>query len=329
MGQVLALTLLRQHGITMTLYDDGKPSVALSAAGMIAPLTELDRAHWLIAELGIRSLKLWPALLELLHETVYFQQRGALVCAHPQDRAEWQHYRRRIEQQPQNVEFQELKTAAIRQLEPELQGMNEAYYFPQEGQLDCQQLLTVMRHFLTQQITIAPASDLTADYDYIIDCRGLGAKTTFSDLYAVRGEVVWLQADAVRLTRPIRLLHPRYSIYIVPRPQHIYLVGASEIESEDTSQISLRSMMELLSAAYSVHKGFMEARIIHTTAACRPTLSHHLPKIKYQGDKIAINGLYRHGFSLAPVLADEVASYLMQGSRAYPNLWEEAYVDLS
>lgn len=322
MGQTLALRLLQQGDFAVSLRDDGQPSVALSAAGMIAPFAELDRAEWPIAELGAASLAAWPALLKTLDEPVYFQRKGALVCAHPQDQAELTHYYRKIKRHSQTIPCEHLQSAEIQQLEPELTAVNQAYYFPDEGQIDCQQVLGAMKNFLNSKGIF---NDCSGDFDYTIDCRGLNAKSVFTDLRGIRGEVVWLQSVDVTLTRPIRLLHPRYSIYIVPRPNNIYIVGASEIEAQDNSPISVRSLMELLSAAYSLHKGFIEARVIHTMTNCRPTLTDHLPKIKYQPKKIAINGLYRHGFSLAPALADEVIRFLQHGdvARAYPYLWEQ------
>ncbi|MEZ5702524.1 MAG: hypothetical protein R3E42_12140 [Burkholderiaceae bacterium] len=53
--------------------------------------------------------------------------------------------------------------------------------------------------------------------------------------------MVWLQAPGVALQRPVRLLHPRHRVYIVPRADNLFVVGASEVESEDRSPVSLRS----------------------------------------------------------------------------------------
>ena len=261
MGQVMALTLLQRKEFHITLSDDGQSSAALSAAGMIAPFTELDRADYRIAELGQQSLVLWPDLLKRLDDKIYFRQQGALVCAHPRDQAELSRYQRSINKHGQSIDYQVLSAGSIMALESELQSVSEAYYFPQEGQIDCQKFLSLAQEFLADQVSVVNV-DQSDNVDYVIDCRGLGGKAVFNDLRGVRGEVIWLQTESVKLTRPVRLLHPRYSIYIVPRPDNIYIVGASEIEAEDKSAVSVRSMMELLSAACSVHQGFMEARII-------------------------------------------------------------------
>ena len=116
-----------------------------------------------------------------------------------------------------------------------------------------------------------------------------------------------LHAPAVKLSRPTRLIHPRYPIYIAPKENGIFRIGATEIESSDVSPVSVRSTLELLSAAYSIDSGFAEARILDMVAQCRPTLPDNLPAIRRLGDRtLQINGLYRHGFLIAPAMLDVV-----------------------
>src|SRR5690606_39177839 len=70
------------------------------------------------------------------------------------------------------------------------------------------------------------------DFDTVIDARGFGARADWPGLRGVRGEVLWLHAPEVPLSRPVRLMHPRYQLYIAPRPQQRYVIGATEIESD-------------------------------------------------------------------------------------------------
>ena len=168
--------------------------------------------------------------------------------------------------------------------------------------------------------------DRSENFDLTFDCRGLGAKCHFPELRGVRGEIIWLYAPDINISRPIRLLHPRYSLYIVPRPGQRYIVGASEIESNDLGEISVRSALELLTAAYAVHPGFSEARILKTMTHCRPTLNDNNPKIKYADGFIGVNGLFRHGYLISPTLVADILSWLEGGISAlkYPQLWEKA-----
>jgi glycine oxidase len=46
----------------------------------------------------------------------------------------------------------------------------------------------------------------------------------------------------------------------------------------------------------------------------RPAFADNVPKIVVRGRTIHVNGMYRHGFLLAPVLAELVADYLATGA---------------
>jgi glycine oxidase len=112
------------------------------------------------------------------------------------------------------------------------------------------------------------------------------------------------------------LIHPRYPIYIAPKEDDMYVVGATEIESEDLSPTSVRSAMELLSAVYTVHSGFAEARILEMSTQCRPTLKDNLPEIRIaKPGLMLINGLYRHGFLIAPAVMDCAIELLRSSAR--------------
>lgn len=341
MGKLLALSLLNA-GWDVTLFDKSETNnCSMTAAGLLTPISELEKNDFIIFQLGREAINQhWPSILAQLDSNqIYFQQNGTLVLSHARDYSELSRFVQLIENKIQfkNM-YRQLNQSGISELEPEISPFHNGYHFPNEAQIDNQRLLTELGNYLEKKLTFVKNSlvhgvkpqeiilkDNTHTFDMVFDCRGLGAKSMFGDLRAVRGEIIWLHAPQVFIIRPIRFLHPRYSLYIVPRPNQIYLVGASEIESDDLTQISVRSTLELLTAAYSVHRGFGESRIIKTQAHCRPTLNDNLPKIKYSEGLIAVNGLYRHGFLIAPTLANEIIKWLQEGisNVCYPQLWEE------
>jgi glycine oxidase len=95
------------------------------------------------------------------------------------------------------------------------------------------------------------------------------------------------------------------------------VIGATEIESDDLSPASVRSALELLSAAYAVHPGFAEARILEIATQCRPTLPDNLPAVRWSAPRVMeVNGLYRHGFMIAPAMLDVVLELLDGGDSA-------------
>ncbi|MFO1371626.1 MAG: FAD-dependent oxidoreductase [Candidatus Competibacteraceae bacterium] len=146
----------------------------------------------------------------------------------------------------------------------------------------------------------------------MLDCRGLAANDALPELRGVRGEILTLRTQEVHLHRPIRMMHPRYPLYIVPRPGNRFVVGATSIESDSLRPPTVRSTLELLSAAYALHPAFAEAEIIEMKTQCRPTLPDHLPCILQQDNLLHINGLYRHGYLLSPLLAEVVATFIRE-----------------
>ncbi|MGI4813985.1 MAG: FAD-dependent oxidoreductase [Janthinobacterium lividum] len=333
MGRLLAWRL-SQDGARVSLYERGdaagRGSAAWVAAAMLAPLAEAAVADALIVRLGAASLQAWPQLLAALPVPVFFQKHGTLVVWHSADRAEATLFSSRMHANAPpgwvDAGLRTLNGTQLAQAEPPLAGrFAQGLLLQEEGQLDNRQLLTALAEGLRErQVTthwdtaIEPADWPAARV--VLDCRGLGGKDAWRTLRGIRGEVARLHAPGVGLTRPVRLLHPRYPLYIAPKQDDRYVVGATEIESEDMSEVSVRSALELLSAAFSVHPGFGEARILELNSQCRPTLPDHRPSIAWDGGNvIRVNGLYRHGYMISPEvsrIAGELAVALAGGDIA-------------
>lgn len=323
-GRVLALNLL-QRGHKVTLFDEdrayGDNAAGMTAAGMLAVFAELESAESVIFDHGNRSILLWPSLLEQIGIADAYQQEGSIITAHPQDYNELDHFIDTLKSKVKEAStIQLLDRDGIKKLEPDLEQHSKAFFIPHEGQVDAQRFMKASSDYLLahpdvtwyQESKVLNVSngiirveDDKKIFDWVFDARGLGAQDDMEDLRGVRGEVFWLEAPEVKISRPIRMLHPRYKIYIVPRPNDRYIIGATEIESEDKSAMSVRSSLELLSAVYSMHSGFAEARIVNMPTNCRPSLRDNLPKIEHSNKMTRINGLYRHGYLLAPAVVEE------------------------
>ena len=337
-GQLLAFRLINE-GFQITLFDDNlNRATSRVAAGMLSPITELEKCDTIIFQLGYDALTIhWPHLMAQLDSAIYFKKEGSVVLAHANDVHELSRLIRIIQSKlPDHKHYQKLDQSTIHQLEPEIKSFYHGLYVPHEGQVDAQAVLLALQNTLIKRATYLPSyvqsvdpyeiktKDQSYHFDLVCDCRGIGAKKQFSDLHSIRGELIWVHAPHVTINHPIRLMHPRYRLYIVPRHNHDYLIGSSEIETSDTSPVSVRTTLELLSAAFSIHSGFGEARIVKMDVGIRPTLPDHLPKMKYKPGYLAINGCYRNGFLIAPTLLSDVMIYLSKGMQAvrYPTLWE-------
>ena len=137
----------------------------------------------------------------------------------------------------------------------------------------------------------------------------------------VKGETLIVHNPEFKLSRAVRLMHPRYPLYIVPRGQGVFMIGATQIESADET-VSLRSGLELMSALYSLHPSFVDARILEMKAGIRPAYPDNLPRITPDGNTIRCNGLFRHGFLLAPVMAQCVADHIAGHRNEFMHLFE-------
>jgi glycine oxidase len=281
---------------------------------MLSPLAELDCGDANLAALGWRSLDLWPHWIEELEEPVHFARRGSLLLAHAVDRASADRLLTRIAAQAPDRVPRALGGEALRMLEPSLAPGLLGWQLEGEGlvhPLEALRALAIVGSRLgvhwqwgRKVRDVAPGRLDEERFDHAIDVRGVGAKPALP-VRGVRGEIFWLHAPGVALFHPLRLLHPRHRVYLVPRPGDIVVVGASEIESEDRSPVSLRSTLELLSAAHSVLPELAEARVVHSETNLRPALPDNLPLLQQEPGLTRVNGLFRHGWLVAPALVEQ------------------------
>ncbi|RFO97592.1 glycine oxidase ThiO [Rhodoferax lacus] len=338
-GRLLAWRLLRA-GCRVTLLDvrsrAAQDTASMVAAAMLSPLAELAVSDAVVFELGQRSMALWPQWIEELQASspaaaaspVYYRQQGSLVVAHAPDQSSLAHFTRLLQHKLPAAfqqQVQSLDAAQLATLEPALAGrFGHGLHLQGEGQLANDQWMVALAHALDrlgvvwhEGVTVhtLQANRLLATRgpealeiaaDLVVDARGVGSKPLLGELRGVRGEVLRVECRGVVLQRPVRLMHPRYQLYVVPRPDNVFVVGATELESEDSGPITLRSMLELGSALYSLHPAFGEARVLQASAALRPALDNDQPACTLRDGVWHINGLYRHGYLCAPALVESL-----------------------
>jgi len=324
--------ILAGYHVSILSMDDkeGTDSAGYVAASMIAPATEAVSSEPLVKTLGLASHALWPKWLSELDEPVLYQDNGTLVVAHKADEAEMTRYQRRANHMLNKSDFQRLDNVALAEHEPELaERFDEALWFQNEACLDNRHFYQVLGRFLSEhchwqqtdaigELSPAVIDQLCQQYlgtsaqsvTSVIDCRGNGGRANLSDLRSVRGEIIRVCAPEVNFRHAVRLLHPRYPFYLATRPNNEYVLGATVIESDDRSSLTVRSGLELMSALYSLHKGFAEARILEMTAHCRPGLPDNLPTIQRRDWGYVVNGFYRHGYLFGPAVVNDLMAHL-------------------
>ncbi len=309
--------MLARRGYAVTVYERSETPFADAAsryaAAMLGPRCEEESADAFIRRLGLRSISLWR---ENYPGTIV---NGTLVLTLPRDRPLLGRFSR------MTSEHERIDRTRIEELEPGLAGrFDTALYFPDEAHFPPENAMAWAQGAAQEAGVrfVFGTDDYARDADLVIDCRGLGARDDLPDLRGVRGERIIVRSAEISLSRPLRLLHPRQPLYVVPRGNDEYMLGATAIESEEGGLISVRSALDLLGTAYALDPAFGEAEIVDQGAGVRPAFPDNRPRIMVSPRYIYVNGLYRHGFLLAPVLAELVADYLEDGTRE-----EEIFAD--
>jgi glycine oxidase len=305
MGLVMAVTA-RRAGLSVAVYERA-PDLAAGAGwrsgGMLAPECEADGSAPSVVALGRRSMALWPHLADDI------SLDGTLVLSSPRDPGALARFSR------VTGNHRSVDDAGIATLEPALADRYSAgLFFAGEGHVDPRRTLIGLAGRLAAEgvpivhgWTGAP-EDLRAGV--IVDARGLGARDRLPELRGVKGEMALIRSREIALRRPVRLLHHRHPLYVVPRSNGVHMIGATTIEADEAPVVTLRSAGELLTQAYALHPAFAEAEVLEFNAGLRPAFPDNNPRIERTGRIISVNGLYRHGWMIAPALAEDVVAMI-------------------
>jgi glycine oxidase len=309
-GLTTALTLA-ERGAQVTLVERSREigaNASWLAGGMLAPFCEGESAPRSVVELGQGAIGWWDARVPGV------TRQGTLVVAPPRDASEIDRFAARTKA---HIPVDEARIGA---LEQDLAGrFRKGLFFADEGHLDPRVALSALSERLRTkggEIRFGVDGEARAVPEAVIDCRGWAAREALPELRGVRGEMMRIRSREVTLTRAVRFLHPRFPLYVVPRANHEFMIGATMIESAEKGAVSVRSAIELLSAAYALHPAFGEAEILEMSADVRPAYPDNEPRIEERGNRIFVNGFYRHGFLLAPAFADRAATLAVERSRA-------------
>ncbi|MCB1510269.1 MAG: FAD-dependent oxidoreductase [Hyphomicrobiaceae bacterium] len=312
--------ILARAGHRVDLYDPCPTPFANTASqhagAMIAPFCEAEAADPLVRDYGLAAARLWKEIYPGL------VPNGSLVVASARDMGELKRFGR------MTVGYESVTGDRMAALEPDLAArFQQGLYFRDEAHMTTP---TALRELLNLAMAAGAHAHFGVGienapenaHEIIVDCRGLAARDRLPNLRGVRGERLVIRTADVTLSRPVRLLHPRHPLYVVPWTEHRFLVGATVIESDDSSVMTVRSALELLGLAYALHPAFAEAEIIDMDTGVRPAFPDNVPRVIAEdaGSRIHVNGAYRHGFLLGPIMATIVRDHLAGKLPAHPLL---------
>ena len=296
-------------GCPVTLYErepEAGRGCSLCAGGMIAPWCEAESSEPEIVAFGLEALAYWRDVVPIASMT------GSLLVSPARDLPELARFGRRTSH------FITLDGDAIAALEPDLAGrFSRALFFAEEAHLDPRVAVAELVRRLRESglVTFRFGSEATddPDADWVIDCRGLAARDRLPDLRGVKGEMLVLRTDEIAFSRPVQLLHPRNPVYIVPRGDGRFMIGATMIENEERGRVRARALLDLIGAAYTLHPAFGEAEVVEIGCDLRPAFPDNMPCLRRDGRRLYINGLFRHGFLVAPALAARARNLVLDG----------------
>lgn len=317
---------LARRGHAVTLREaaplDCEGAASRFAGAMLAPYCEAESAPPIVQELGLRGIEMW--------REVYpgFVGRGTLVVTAARDRSELARFARAT------CGHVLLNAEEIAAYEPALGNRfaqalfyaGEAHVAPRAALAFFHSALCALGAELRFDDPVPHPTWLAgAAGEIVIDCRGIAAEDEIPDLRGVRGEMTVVRAPHLMLKRPIRFLHPRAPLYIVPWGGATYMIGATMVETSHAGPVTLRSALDLLTSACAIHPGLADAVVLEFSSGVRPAFSDNVPGIIAKGRRLFVNGSYRHGFLLAPTLAKTAADYLESGI-THPKLFRRTLV---
>ena len=313
-------TELVERGFDVTVWERNRDltgGASWLAGGMLAPFCEGESASASVVERGQGALDWWE------RHVPDVARNGTLVVAPPRDGADLDRFAARTRA------FTQLDEAGVAELEPDLAGrFRRGLFFASEGHLDPRKTMKALARRLVEKgatlrfgeafLSESPAA-LSASSPLwgegwgegapaVIDTRGYAARDALPTLRGVRGEMLIVRTQEIRLSRPVRLLHPRIPLYVAPRADGLFMIGATMIESAEAGGATARSVIELLSAAFALHPAFGEAEVLEMHAGVRPAYADNEPRVVERDGRIYLNGAYRHGFLLAPDMARAAAA---------------------
>jgi len=315
------------------------------AAGMLAPVGELDFGEPELLEINMTSASMYPDFVARIEaasgEDVAYRRLGGLHVA--LDRDEAAELKRVLDLQVSlGLESRWLGPGASRELEPGLApGINGAVMVEGDGMVDPRALtaalLTALGEAGVEARTSAEVAGLLLDDGKaagvrLADGSEVRAAKVIAAAGAESGRCSWLPHADRPPVRPVKgqavelrgdpndpicgRIVASERIYLVPRPDGRLIVGATVEEMGYDRRITAGGIHELLREAYRLLPDVAELEFVEATAGLRPGTPDNLPVIGHASTEglVLATGHYRNGILLAPITARAVADLVETGA---------------
>ncbi|MFE6865149.1 glycine oxidase ThiO [Kitasatospora sp. NPDC057692] len=340
-----------QRGLRVVVVDPRHGGGAAQvAAGMLAPVTELQYGEEPLLRLGMASNERYAAFAAELteasggHDTGYRQCGTIAVALDSDDRAELRElhaFHQRL-----GLDSQWLTGREARRLEPMLApGVRGGLHVTDDHQVDGRRLASALVRACERAGAVlhrAEAAELLVERGRAVGVRSAAGERVTADtvvlaagsrshllpglppgvlpaIRPVKGQVLRLSVpEAYRpfLSRNVRAVVRGGHVYLVPRENGELVVGATTEEQGYDTTVTAGGVYELLRDAHELVPGITELPLVETCAGLRPGSPDNAPLLGPTAlpGLVAATGHYRNGVLLTPVTGDLVAEYLATGT---------------
>ena len=332
-------------GLGVTLVDSAPGrGASWAAAGMLAPVTEVNYGEQALLELNLAAAARWPAFAAELEEfasrSVGYRRCGTLTVARDTDDnaalEDLYAFQRDL-----GLKVERLRGRECRQLEPGLSpSVRGGILAAGDHQVDNRALVAALlvaceragvRRHAGRVAAVRVEGDRTTGV-VLAGGKPLDAGTVVLAAGCWSATLAGLPPGLVPPVRPVKgqLLHLRgpgdaplcqrnvrgLEVYVVPRGDGRVVVGATVEEHGFDTTVTAGGVHDLLRAAVELLPEVTELELTETVAGLRPGSPDNAPLLGRSAlDGLVIaSGHYRNGILLAPVTADGIAELLAGGT---------------
>ena len=334
---------LARAGRSVCILDRGLVGRGASwqAAGMLAPDAEIAFEEQALYRLNRESRRRWPDFAADLEDetgrSVDYRAEGTLLVADDRDSAEA--LRRRFEFQRENdLDVEWLTGAEALDIEPFLAPrLSAAVWSPGDHQVDNRRFVEALRASFEQRGGTLRESTTVREVlpdetrpaviteegerlqaDTVVVAAGAwtekigGLGDAAPPVRPVKGQMIEL-----RIERPFALEHVVRGpdAYLAPKSDGRLLIGATSEEQGFDTDVTAGGLYDLLEGAWEVVPGIYDLPVTDSWAGLRPASRDHKPLLGQAAPGIfLVTGQFRHGVLLTPVIAQEMARLLLEGT---------------
>ena len=347
-GGIIGCSLARAlavAGVAVAVVERGAPGEEASwaAAGMLSPSAEAEPGNPLF-ELGRACLRRFRPLVEELESETgigccYRTEGTLLLFENEEDRASWLPS---VEwQRSLGIPIQELDASELRACEPQLADLPGAFYLPDDHQVDNRLLVQALVHscrrrkvefILGKTVQEVRRNGHRATGVLLEnDCLGAGRVVNTAGSWAgavhvagiapapirpVKGQMIALQCSPAPLRHVVR----SHRVYLVPRFDGRMLVGSTMEEAGFDKTPRAGPLTRLLHSAQQACPILQESAVAEFWAGLRPASPDGFPLLgptALEGYSLA-TGHFRNGILLAPITAEILSGWLLNGQPPFP-----------